>query len=89
MVPPISQRLSNSTRSLFDARLAMRDQDIDAFFKWFATNAAALMHASKNPGLVVKLNERLDALNHSLRGRSVLAQRLSGVSLYLRMVTNP
>lgn len=41
----------------------MRDEDIDAFFKWFTANAEALMRASKNPALVEKLNERVDVLN--------------------------
>jgi hypothetical protein len=41
----------------------MRDPDIDAFFEWFAANAAALAHASQDPGLVAILNERLDFVN--------------------------
>jgi len=44
----------------------MRDPDIDAFFEWFAANAAALTHASQDPAIVAKLNERVDRLNPDL-----------------------
>lgn len=41
----------------------MQDRDIDAFFQWFSSNAAALMRASENPEVVAKLNEWVDVLN--------------------------
>lgn len=41
----------------------MRDQDIDAFFSWFAANSAGLTNASQNPDLVATLEQRLDVLN--------------------------
>src|SRR5690606_35775710 len=41
----------------------MQDRDIDAFFQWFSSNAAALMRASENPEVVAKLNEWVDVFN--------------------------
>jgi hypothetical protein len=41
----------------------MRDQDIDAFFRWFAANALALTRVAENQRLVVTLNEHIDTLN--------------------------